>query len=149
MIHDKKQGYRHQANKNRSAEQDIDQKNLVIKELRKLGINAVGLTKNIYLRDKQTSKVTITSEAHMLVTPETFEKYFVRFPDLYVPSKDIIIEIDGSAHGEPGFETDDTLSRNMEYELGGHTIQNGKLIILQVADLDNLESILRERLKID
>lgn len=144
MIHDKKQGYRYQASKNRSSEQDIEQKFKVINALREYGMYA--LTDMIYLRDRKTSEVRIENDFEITITPDIHERYAVRRPDLYIRKGNIILEIDGSVHGEPGFETDNTLTRNTEYELGGHTIENGKLIILQVADLNNLESVLKAKL---
>lgn len=121
------------------------------------GLIATGLIPNIYLRDRKTNEVIITTQFDTDLTKgEIYDKYQINVPDLVIKSKPRrIIELDGSIHGlyDKLTESEQTSERNTNYKLGGFNQNDGTFVIITSEDEklndDDLSILLRKKLKLD
>lgn len=130
-----KRSWIHRANAKRVGEKDIDEKFLVIDELRKWQL--YGLTDEILYFSKSTNQLcfSIDVERECKSKEEVFQKYFVHKPDILfnksIPS--FIVEIDGSIHEDKWKVKQKTGFRNSHYLSAGF-----KLVLIQKDKDDKL-----------
>jgi hypothetical protein len=146
------------ANKKRDEEQDLMQKNKVIRVLKeKFGIIALGLIPNVYLRDRESNQVQIVTNFEGESKLDIYNKYEINLPDLYIKNSKnpILIEIDGPIHGydDDVSRSQQTKLRNDNYSKGGFTEDRGNLVIISSDDVinhddDDLAQILKNKLGI-
>ena len=95
-----KRSYNHRANANRVGEKDIDEKFLVINELRKWQL--YGKTDEILYFSKSTNEQETSDmvQNNCKSKEEVFQKYHVHKPDILIDKSipSFIVEIDGSIH---------------------------------------------------
>lgn len=151
-----KRSFVHKARRERQDEVDLMRRNKLKNFLfAKFGIRTVGLIPNIYMRDRETNEVIISSVVETdLSKAELWEKYEININDLYCRSLNTLFEIDGGYHGDgpdsPITASDQTTKRNENYNKGGFKEDDGTLVIITNEDLelpdDELEALLRKKM---
>lgn len=123
-----KREYIHRANANRVGEKDIDEKFLVIDELRKWQL--YGKTDEILYFSKSTNELcfSIDVEKECNSKEEVFKKYFVHKPDILVDKTvpAFIVEIDGTIHQDKWKVKQKTGFRDSHYRTAGF-----KLVVIE------------------